>query len=149
MRKLRRFRSSCECAMYHPGLCFPFIHFVVSNDSVCEQWRFWWDCADAKAGLQLRFPHMREDSFFTWRDPYDKQCVWIFFAFLCTNTSIVVLHSMVYIFLNLFILLEQPLKSMILTHLCLASHKRDIWQHLQTVKTQIRCRKTGLHKNLH
>ena len=33
MRKMRRFRSSCACAKYHPGLWSPFIHSVVSNDS--------------------------------------------------------------------------------------------------------------------
>ena len=29
-----RFRSSCTCAKYHLGLCSPFIHSVVSSDSV-------------------------------------------------------------------------------------------------------------------
>ena len=31
-----RFRSSCACASYYPGLCSPFIHSVVSNDSVAD-----------------------------------------------------------------------------------------------------------------
>ena len=39
MRKLRRFRSSCACAKYQPGLCSPFIHSIVSNDSVSGQRR--------------------------------------------------------------------------------------------------------------
>ena len=34
MRKMSRFRSPCACAMYHPGLCSPFIHSVVSNNSL-------------------------------------------------------------------------------------------------------------------
>ena len=29
MRNMRRFRSSCACAKYHPGLCSPFIHYTV------------------------------------------------------------------------------------------------------------------------
>ena len=33
MLKMRRFRSSCAYAKYHPGLCSPFIHSVVSNDN--------------------------------------------------------------------------------------------------------------------
>ena len=32
--QMHRFRSSCRCAKYHPCLCSPFIHSVVSNDSV-------------------------------------------------------------------------------------------------------------------
>ena len=36
-QKIRRFRSSCACTKYHPGLCSPFIHSVVSNDSVSRQ----------------------------------------------------------------------------------------------------------------
>ena len=35
--KMHRFRSSCACAKYHPGLCSPFIHSVVSNESVNGQ----------------------------------------------------------------------------------------------------------------
>ena len=49
MRKMRTFRSSCECAKYHPGLCSPFILSVVANDSVSGQWRPWSDCADTQA----------------------------------------------------------------------------------------------------
>ena len=35
--KMCGFTSSCTCAKYHPGRCSPFIHFVVSNDSVSGQ----------------------------------------------------------------------------------------------------------------
>ena len=42
----------------------PFIHSVVSNDSVSGQWRPWSDCADAQADLGLRCPHMPEDTFY-------------------------------------------------------------------------------------
>ena len=59
MRKMRRFRSSCACVKYH-GLCFPFIHSVVSNDSVSGQRRPWSDCADAQADLGLRCPDMHK-----------------------------------------------------------------------------------------
>ena len=55
---MRKFRSPCACAKYHPGLCSPFIHFVVSNESVSGQWWPWSDCADAQADLGLRFPDM-------------------------------------------------------------------------------------------
>ena len=37
MWKMRRFRSSCVGAKYHPGFCSPFIHSVVSNHSVSGQ----------------------------------------------------------------------------------------------------------------
>ena len=37
MRKLRGFKSSCTCTKYHPGLCPPFIHSLVANDSVSVQ----------------------------------------------------------------------------------------------------------------
>ena len=36
---------------------------IVSNDSVCGQWMAWSECADAQAGLGLRFQHMSEDTF--------------------------------------------------------------------------------------
>ena len=57
------FQSPCACAKYHPGLCSPFIHSVVLNDSSSGQWRPWSDCADAQADLGLRCPHMPEDTF--------------------------------------------------------------------------------------
>ena len=31
------FASSCACVKYNPGLCSPFIHYVVSNDSASGQ----------------------------------------------------------------------------------------------------------------
>ena len=37
IRKMRRFRSSCACAEYHPGLCSLYMYSVVSNDSVRGQ----------------------------------------------------------------------------------------------------------------
>ena len=51
--------SSCACAKY-PGLCYLFIHSVVSNDSVSGQWRPWSDCADAQSDLGPHCPHMPE-----------------------------------------------------------------------------------------
>ena len=35
---------ACICAKYHHGIFSPFIHSVVSNDSVCGQRRPWSDC---------------------------------------------------------------------------------------------------------
>ena len=40
MCKMHRFRSSYAYAKHHTSLCSPFIHSVVSNDSVSKQWRF-------------------------------------------------------------------------------------------------------------
>ena len=57
------FWSSCACAKYHSGLCSLFIHSVVSNNCVSTQWRLWSDCADARADLGLRCPHMSEETF--------------------------------------------------------------------------------------
>ena len=37
--KIRRFRSSCACAKYHPVMCSQLIYSVVSNDSVSGQGR--------------------------------------------------------------------------------------------------------------
>ena len=37
MHKMQRFRSSYSCAKYYPGLCSPFMHSVVSIDSVSRQ----------------------------------------------------------------------------------------------------------------
>ena len=47
-------RSSCIYAKYHLGLCSPFTHSVVSNDSVGWQWRPWANCPDAQADLGPR-----------------------------------------------------------------------------------------------
>ena len=63
MRKMRWFRSFCACAKYHLVICLPFIHSVVSNDSVSGQQRPWSECADAQADLGLHCPHMPEDTF--------------------------------------------------------------------------------------
>ena len=46
MNKMHIFTLFCACAKYHPGLCTPFIHFVVVNDSISKQWMLWSDCAD-------------------------------------------------------------------------------------------------------
>ena len=58
---MRKMRSSCACAKYHPGLWSIFIHSVVSNDSVGGQWRPW---SDARADLGFRGPHF---PVFAWR----------------------------------------------------------------------------------
>ena len=63
MCKMHRFRSSCPCAKYHPGFCSPFIHSVVSNDSVSGYWRPWSDCVDAQSDQGRRCPNMMEVTF--------------------------------------------------------------------------------------
>ena len=63
MRQTRSFISSCAFAKYHPGLCSPFIHSVVSNDSVSGQRRPGSDCAYAQSDLGLRCPQLPEDTF--------------------------------------------------------------------------------------
>ena len=69
MYKMCRFRSSCACTKCHPGLCFPFIHSVVSNDFVNRQWMSWSDCTDVQADLDLRCLRMSKDVF-AWHSPY-------------------------------------------------------------------------------
>ena len=44
MRDMFRFKSSWACTLYHPDLCCPFIHSVLSNGSVSGQWRPWPNC---------------------------------------------------------------------------------------------------------
>ena len=39
MRKVYNFKLSCTCAKSHAGICSPFMHFIVSNDSVSGQQR--------------------------------------------------------------------------------------------------------------
>ena len=63
IRRMRKFRSSYSCAMYHPGLCSLLIHSIVSNDSVSGRWRPRSDCASAQSDLGLRRPHMPKDTF--------------------------------------------------------------------------------------
>ena len=63
MRKMCRFRSSCTSEMYHPCLCSPFLHSVVSNDSVSRKWRLWSDCSNGQADLGLLCLHMPKNKF--------------------------------------------------------------------------------------
>ena len=69
MHKIHRIISSCTCVKYYPGLCSLFIQSVVSNDSVCGQWRPRSDCANAQADLGLHCPHMPQRHVFAWRGP--------------------------------------------------------------------------------
>ena len=50
-------RSFCACANYHPGLCSPFVHSVVSSVAASGQRRPRSDCASAQSDLGLRCPH--------------------------------------------------------------------------------------------
>ena len=50
-------------AKSHQSICSPFIHSVVSNDSVSGHWRPWSDCMNAQADLGPRCPHMPEETF--------------------------------------------------------------------------------------
>ena len=65
MCEMRKFRSFCACAKYHPGLCSPFIPgtYIISTDFVSGQWRPWSDCADAQADLGLHSRDISEDIF--------------------------------------------------------------------------------------
>ena len=55
------FRSLCASSKYHLVFCSPFIHFIISNDSVSGQWSPWLDSADAQADLGLYGPYMPKD----------------------------------------------------------------------------------------
>ena len=81
MRKMRRFKPSCTSAEYHSGLCSPFIHSIVFNDSVSREWMPWSDCANAQADLGLLCQHIPEDRFSqvfgphqTWQYSYVSTC---------------------------------------------------------------------------
>ena len=63
MRKMCGITSSCTCPKSDLGICFPLIHSVVYNDSVCRQGRTRSDCANAQVDLGLRCPYMPEDTF--------------------------------------------------------------------------------------
>ena len=59
--KLRRFRLFCVCAKFHSDLCFPFLHSVVSNDSVFGQWRrgcAGWSGPSLSLSLSLAYLHV-------------------------------------------------------------------------------------------
>ena len=68
MCKMCGFTSSCPCARSHPGICSPFIHCVLSNDSVCRQWMPWSACTDAQSDQGLHCPHMPRH-IFAWCSP--------------------------------------------------------------------------------
>ena len=63
MHKMHWFRSFCASAKYSQGLYSPFIHSVVSNDSVSGQWRSSLDCTDVQADLGLCCLHIPKDTF--------------------------------------------------------------------------------------
>ena len=62
MCKMGRCILSFAGATYILGFCSPFIHFVVSNNSVSGQWRAWLDCADARSDQGHRCPHIPKDT---------------------------------------------------------------------------------------
>ena len=57
VRKMHKCRSSCAYAIYHPAICYPSKHSMVSNDSFWGQQRPCSDCA----GLCCLYarPHIR------------------------------------------------------------------------------------------
>ena len=58
-RKMCRFSTFCACAKCHPGLCSPFIHSVISNDSVSRRWRPLDSFRqEVQANLGLRCPNL-------------------------------------------------------------------------------------------
>ena len=74
MYKMCRLRLSGTCAKYHPGLCSPVIHSVVSNDSVSEQ-----EGADKTARMRRRliwaFAYAPRHVF-AWFDSNNSEGVW-------------------------------------------------------------------------
>ena len=84
LRKAKRFIRSCAkctdsdsfraCAKFHPGICSPWLHLIVSNDYVCGRWRFWSHCADAQADLGLRCSHSPEGTFSHGAARLTKKC---------------------------------------------------------------------------
>ena len=62
MRKLR-IQIILRMREDHPGLCFSFVHSVISINYVSGQGRPWSDFADAPADLGLRCPHLPKDTF--------------------------------------------------------------------------------------
>ena len=69
MRKIRKSRSSCACSKNHLGLCTPFIHSVIANDSVCGQWRPWSDCAMRSLIWAFASRICPKTHVFAWRGP--------------------------------------------------------------------------------
>ena len=49
------------CSQFHPGICSPLTHYLMSNDSISGQRRLWSECVEADLGL--RCSHMPEDTF--------------------------------------------------------------------------------------
>ena len=60
-RKCTDSDSSHACSKSRPCIYFPFIHSIVSDDSVSGEGRPRSGRADALADLGLCFPHMPED----------------------------------------------------------------------------------------
>ena len=82
LNKICRFRSSCACPKYHLGLCSPFIHSVVSNESVSWQWRPWLDWLAVQTDPSLRCPHYAWRHLLAWRYPFVADDIQkIFFIF--------------------------------------------------------------------
>ena len=53
-------------ARYHPGLCVPFIHSVISNDSVSGQWRPWSDLRRCAGWSEPSLSTYTEKHVFAW-----------------------------------------------------------------------------------
>ena len=53
--------SFYACSKYQPGVCSPFIHYVISGESVGGERQPKTDCANAQAGLGFRCPHLSEE----------------------------------------------------------------------------------------
>ena len=88
MRKMRRFRSSCACAKNYQGFCSPFIHAVLSNNSIWVQWRPWSDCADAQAVLVFCYLICPQTRFRMARPKYWYGKKYFFFTELCRYNGV-------------------------------------------------------------
>ena len=73
--------SSHTCTKYHLGSCSPFIHSVISDDSVNGQWRPRSDCADAQADQNLHCQYIPKDTFshiYIYNSDQTYRLIWVF-----------------------------------------------------------------------
>ena len=69
--KMHRFRSSCACTKYHPGLCSPFIHSEVSNDSVSGTGKALIRLCECAGRSGPSLSAYDERHIFAWHGPYN------------------------------------------------------------------------------
>ena len=77
--------SFCAYVKYHSDLCSPFIHSVISNDSVNRKGRPWSDCANAQADLGFHCPQCPKTRFRIVRaiHPFRHECFYYYYYCCC------------------------------------------------------------------